>query len=895
MTTQRKRANESPRPPGRSDDGAPGGLTNGPRRRRTLRAALAVLLLSVWLPLVAVGAAFVRQQWMHRRSAGVERVQEHARTLRRAIDRELTLDLGVLRALAASTEIDRQDWRTFHAVAAEVAKARQESWVVLYDGTGQMIVNTRVPFGTPLPNLARLHEQRPEAEWEGRRLPTAGGMIRVPFDTGGPSFTGLVFVPVSKRPAVGSFVPVVRNGKAVYALGLLYGPDFFAHVLRSEVAPGERASLYDQRGRYIARSSDSAVYVGREGLAPFRSPSGRESGGEAINIEGTAVVYATTRSEVSEYVVASSMPRAAMLAPAWQALWIWVSVIACAVAVGSLLAFKLWRDIGTPLAALARIARSRELPSPIPVSSIEEVEALQGALAEAARSEDARRESEERFRRELTVASNRLRRILEANPIGVVLGDEAGHITEANDAYLRMIGRTREDLEHGAIQWDAITPQEHSARDEGAIAQARERGVSDVYEKEYVRSSGERVPVLVACASLGDSRELAAFVVDISDRKRAEEALRDAHAKLVEADRRKDDWLGMLSHELRNPLAPIRTSVRLLEHAGASEEQAKRARAVIARQTEHLARLVDDLLDVTRIVHGKVVLQRERLDLRDVVARAVEDAEASLQQRGVRLTLELPDHSVWVDADATRITQVIGNLLANARKFTQPADEVLVSLRQAGTAAELTVRDTGAGIDPELMPSLFDAFVQGKRTLARSEGGLGLGLATVRGLVQLHGGSVRASSEGQGLGAEFVVTLPTVEPLVAANRPHAEPRRAAGRRYVLVVDDNHDAAQSLADLVGLLGHDVAVAYDGPSAIKAAQARRPDVVLCDIGLPGKSGYEVAKVLRSVNGGPLRLVAVSGYAQAEDYERSKAAGFDAHVAKPPDLDQIESLLG
>jgi PAS domain S-box-containing protein len=381
--------------------------------------------------------------------------------------------------------------------------------------------------------------------------------------------------------------------------------------------------------------------------------------------------------------------------------------------------------------------------------------------------------------------------------------------------------------------------------------------------------------------------EVSVFAQDITALKEAEEALR-------EVNRRKDDFIATLSHELRNPLAPIRNSAYVLEYADPSGEQASRARSVIQRQAEHLTRLVDDLLDVTRVASGKIELRRARVDLREIVSRAGDDLRAVLHDRGVALRTDYPEASVWADADATRIAQVVGNLLHNAGKFSRRGDEVALSLMARGGTAEIRVRDTGAGIDPALLPHVFDRFVQGKRTLAMTEGGLGLGLALVKGIAELHGGNVSVESLGTDRGAEFIVRLPLAPATATQSATDRAARRAASSRRVLVVDDNTDAAHSLADLIGLLGHRVDVAYDGPSAIAKARADPPEVVLCDIGLPGMSGYEVAQALRTLGAGATRLIALSGYAQPEDVKKALDAGFDAHLAKPPSLDDIERLL-
>jgi PAS domain S-box-containing protein len=382
-------------------------------------------------------------------------------------------------------------------------------------------------------------------------------------------------------------------------------------------------------------------------------------------------------------------------------------------------------------------------------------------------------------------------------------------------------------------------------------------------------------------------------VQDITEAKRLEAALRLANERLVDADRRKDEFLGMLSHELRNPLAPIRNAAYVLRHAEPSGEQARRAHDVLERQVQHLARLVDDLLDVTRIARGKIELRNERVDLREVVQRSADDFRSILEVRGVALRCELPAVELWTLGDPTRLAQLVGNLLHNAAKFTHHGGVVTVSLEARGGTAALRVRDTGAGIGPELLPHVFEPFVQGERSLARTEGGLGLGLALVKGIAELHGGTVRAESGGPGCGAELAISLPLLPPAPVVVSPCGAVPAPTRRRRVLVVDDNVDAADSLAEVVEMLGHAAEVAYDGPSALEKARDSRPDVVLCDIGLPTMSGYEVAQALRA-GAHAAQLFAVTGYAQPDDVKRAVDAGFDGHVAKPVHLEDIERLL-
>jgi CheY-like chemotaxis protein/two-component sensor histidine kinase len=304
---------------------------------------------------------------------------------------------------------------------------------------------------------------------------------------------------------------------------------------------------------------------------------------------------------------------------------------------------------------------------------------------------------------------------------------------------------------------------------------------------------------------------------------------------------------------------------------------------------------VDDLLDVTRIARGKIELRRERVDLRETVRRTAEDFRSVIEARRVTFRVDVPEANVWAQVDPTRLAQAIGNLLHNAAKFTPAGGEVTVSLSATEAAAELTVRDDGAGMEAHELERMWEPFAQADRSLARTKGGLGLGLSLVKALVELHGGTVRARSEGPGRGAEFLITLPVAGDAPALPAPPRQ-RAAHASRLVLVIEDNVDAGQGLGDLLELRGHRVRVARDGRSGLAAAREARPDVVICDLGLPDMSGFDVARALRGDERlRTTRIIALSGYAQHEDRQRAREAGFDAHVAKPPDVEELMTLLG
>jgi PAS domain S-box-containing protein len=379
--------------------------------------------------------------------------------------------------------------------------------------------------------------------------------------------------------------------------------------------------------------------------------------------------------------------------------------------------------------------------------------------------------------------------------------------------------------------------------------------------------------------------------VDITERKLQEEALR-------EADRRKDEFLAMLAHELRNPLAPIRNAVQLLRRLGPSEPEIQWTREVIDRQVEHLVRLVDDLLDVSRITQSKITLKKEKVDLITIIGRALETSRPLIDARKHRLTVSLPEQPLRLEGDTTRLTQVVSNLLNNAAKFTPEGGQIwLVAEAQNGQVV-LRVRDTGIGIPEELLPQVFDLFRQADRSLDRSQGGLGVGLTLVRSLLEMHGGTVEAYSDGPGRGSEFVVRLPAfAEPGQAteeASAVESDMGNSACHR-VLVVDDNVDSAESIALLLELNGHEVRMAHDGPAALEMAYSFHPQVVVLDIGLPGMDGYEVARRLRSeAQMQNVILIALTGYGQSEDRQHSLAAGFNHHLVKPVDPEVLQTLI-
>jgi signal transduction histidine kinase len=396
-----------------------------------------------------------------------------------------------------------------------------------------------------------------------------------------------------------------------------------------------------------------------------------------------------------------------------------------------------------------------------------------------------------------------------------------------------------------------------------------------------------------------EPEELVAHVRALLRMRKAENERQKALEALREADRRKDEFLAMLAHELRNPLAPIRNAVEILRLSD-DRKVRERARQLVGRQVQHLTRLVDDLLEVSRITQRKVVLQRSRVRLAAIVDSALEVARPAFETLDHQVRVSIPEEDIWLDVDAVRMSQVMGNLLNNAGKFTPRGGAISIEASCCDDGLVISVTDDGVGIAPEVLPAVFELFAQADRSLERSQGGLGIGLSLVKGLVEMHGGSVQAQSAGLGKGSRFTIRLPRERLASPPVGPQRAPQAADANgvlipRRVLVVEDNIDAAESMVMLLRGYGHDVAVVNDGREAVQAALAYRPDVILLDIGLPGIDGFTLAKTLRArPETSAARLIAVSGYGQEKDRARSAEAGFDLHLVKPVDPARLTAAI-
>jgi len=408
-------------------------------------------------------------------------------------------------------------------------------------------------------------------------------------------------------------------------------------------------------------------------------------------------------------------------------------------------------------------------------------------------------------------------------------------------------------------------------------------------ELEGVKKSGSSFPVDLGISEIsGQSRYFIITVHDITERKQTEIALQ-------QSDHRKNEFLAMLGHELRNPLAPIRNAVQVLKTQIAANPTLDWCSKIIDRQVSHMALLLDDLLDVARIMQDKIVLKMDRFDFSEIFDNAIETVHPLIESRKQELAVSRPDRPMWVEGDRVRLTQALFNLLNNAAKYTDEGGKIVLKMVQEAGDLVITVQDNGSGIAPEILPHIFEVFTQADSSLARSQGGLGLGLTLTRRLIEMHGGTVSASSAGDRQGSEFVIRLPLFNAPSLMQAPQPEVAQSLTKLRILLIDDNADVSESLALLLQLEGHEVDTADCGLTGIEKAQAFRPQVVLLDIGLPDISGYEVARRLRELpETRQTLLVAISGYGQAKDLEQSKSAGFDRHLLKPVDPSHLSDLL-
>jgi PAS domain S-box-containing protein len=823
-----------------------------------LRAYLVSLTLATLLPVAIfagiVGYFLVEEQ----RETFRHGAEERTLALLTAVDAELRGSSDTIGALGLVKSLAEDDLDYFRETAKRLL-ASQPHWINinLARPDRQRLLDLLAPEGAALPPITDDGEL--ESLLQGRK----------------PVISDLALGPVSKRWNFAVRAPVVQDGTVTYVLSAVVRPDAISRLVAAQNLPaGWVAVVLDRNNRIVARSVDPEKAQGqlasqslREALAS--APSGWFRGS---TIEGTEVYTPYRRSEATGWVFAMGIPASTVDAVAWRGMgWLAVGLLG-AMSLAIWLARVVGGRLATPIAELAKAseALARGETARVPETArVDEVRLLARSFQSAI---GALRGSEERTRS-----------IVDNVVDGIISIDEGGTIQTFNSAAERIFGHAAAEVIGQNVK--ILMPEPYRRDHDGYIANYVRTGQAKIIgsgrEVEGRRKDGSTFPLDLAVSVfyIGSRRYFTGVVRDITERKRAEQALK-------EADRAKDEFLATLSHELRNPLAALTTAAHVLKVGGPGSAAAAQARAVIDRQSRQMARLIADLLDLSAISMGKVALQRERVDLAETVRKLVQVWRIAGRFERHAVSLELA--RAWVDADRGRIEQIAANLLDNALKFTPDGKAIALSVREEAGEALLRVADEGTGLAAADAEQVFGLFVQG----AESRGGMGVGLALVKRLAELHGGTVRVESEGHGRGATFTVRLPAVQKPAEQAAPAAE---GIGARSVLLVEDNDDARQMLQAALALGGHEVRAAPDGESALALAAESSPDVALIDLGLPDISGYEVARRLRAAGGGRMTLIALTGYGQAADRRRALEAGFDAHLTKPVTPERLQQAIG
>jgi PAS domain S-box-containing protein len=707
------------------------------RFRFPLRYHLIALVVIALVPALIFAGMVVRNLGVEQRESVERGLQTTVRALAIAVEREIGASVMALEVLATSTALDRGDLGSFYEQAMRVLQAADLWYVVaLTDARGQILVHSERPFGAPLSSI----DDR--------------GYIREVIRSGRPAVSDLIVGRTTGQPNVTVAVPVERDGALRYILFAAIRPESLGRILAAQrIPPDWIAGIVDTHQVLIARNRNPEGFVGRELMEPVREAVRAVAAGTSRLpvFDGPDVYAAWQRTTSLGWTVTLGVPVSAVDVPVRRSMW--------RIAIGGLfmiftagaLAIALGRRISGSMDRLmsAAVTLGRGVTPPCPSSAIEEVHAVGHALERAGQTIGERTA-------EVQSSQSKLKRLVDSSLIGVLVS-EGDRITDANDAFLSMVGYSHEDLRQGKLLWSKLTPPEYDAADAAAATVARSSGGCPPYEKEYVHKDDTRVPVLVGPVLLDDARrEWVAFALDLTERHRLE-AERTLRIQAQTANQAKDEFLAVVSHELRTPLGTVLNSVPMLRRGGLGAPQADAILDRIDRSTRLQARLVDDLLDVSRIIAGKLRVDKTRVPVLPIVAAAVSAVRPEAEDSGVEIRSVLAAPPAPVLGDPERLQQIALNLLANAIKFTPPGGHVEVSLGSRAGRAVLTVRDTGRGIPSELIPHIFDRFRQSD---VGGQGGLGLGLAIVRHLVEAHEGMVRAESPGPGGGAIFTVELP---------------------------------------------------------------------------------------------------------------------------------------
>ncbi len=853
-------------------------------RPASLRSNLIQLVLAAIVPLLVFSIAMVVRLDRRERETFRRGAIERTLALRTAVDTELEKSVTTLEALASSDDLDTGDLRSFHEEALRVLQT-QPDWLTVYlaSPSAERLLDVRQLYGAKLPAI----QERSSFDQVLRTKRSAIGAVW------NDSVTHQILFAVR--------VPVFRDGAIKYVLNASVKPQGMRRLLSTQRLPKDSIGVVlDSNRRFVGRTVEPEKSLGHRASASLRAALDRASEGWFLGdiVEGSPVYTAYNRSAFSGWTVAIAIPANVVDAQFRRSLLVvaafGVLFLALATAMAWFLSIRTAKSIKTLSHIANEFGSAKNLnAADYPPSRIAELEVVRKAFVDAASLVHERSEERDRVETALREVTQRLELAQEAGGLGSFERNLLTGETKWSASLEKLYGFAPGTFDGTYEDWKKTVYPEDLAAVEAAVRVSAATMSPLITEFRIIRPDGTMRWIAtqgrVFAGETGTPDRIVGVNIDITSRKKAEEALK-------EADRRKDDFLAMLGHELRNPLGVINTSVELLRWEAPADSTLAEVREMMERQVAHMSRLLDDLLEISRINRGKIHLKREPCNLAQTVRRTAEDFRQRLEGTGLELVVDVPDRPLWIMGDHTRLVQTVENLLQNARKFTEIGGQVTVQLIQSSdSAAVLKVQDTGMGMEPDVLAHAFEPFSQSDRGLDRRGGGLGLGLALVKGLVELHGGTVTAYSKGKGCGSEFVITLPLAQAPAHEDRISETSPQDGRSRRILIIEDNAMGARSMNMLLTKLGHKVEVAHSGLQGIQAALRLRPDVVLCDIGLPGMDGYAVARALRQeVDLHDIYLIAITGYGQQEDQRRSIKAGFDAHLTKPVDLKTLQQLL-
>ncbi len=863
----------------------PAPLFNG--RTVSLNLLLTLLPLVAVLPVLVFALGLLTLSWQQQRAQAERDVQQGARTLAVAVDRELAASARELSRLAEYPTLTEANLRSFHAYARELVAAHG-AWtdLTLTDANGRELMSA----ASPLDSTPRLLDRQHHKEV---------------FQTGRPALSDIYADARTAELSVSLAVPVLRDGQVRWALTARIDPAELARLLASQdVRPNLVTSIMDRNKLLVARNTLHDRFFGKSVTVGLQEASRATPKGTAVltTLDDVRALAAWEQVPMG-WTVTVGIPQSQIDGPIRRQIGMLaiggLLMMLAALGVSLTLGRRLERGLASAINDAQKLADGRQPPQRR--SRVRELEALFSALRATHARLTAAAAAENQANATMRESEERLRLAMDSVTMGSFDWSPASEHLISTARMRELFGFAPDEEPSLDAAMQRINADDAPAA-RAAIAQALDPAGDGSCTVQFRLGLADQAPrwLDLRGQALFDERHGArvavrfiGMVLDITPQKEMELSLR-------EADRRKDEFLAMLSHELRNPLSPIANALAILRLQQSLSVPAHQALSIAERQVGQMKRLIDDLLDISRITRGKIVLHREPLDLAELVRHAADSLQPAARERGQRLQLTLPPLPLRVLGDRARLTQVIENLLGNAVKFSADQGLVEVSAQRENEEIVLKVRDEGVGIAPDQLLAVFDIFTQIDATLDRSRGGLGIGLALVRRLVQMHGGSVAADSGGPGRGATFSIRLPALpalrdEQIAHAAMAAADPRDGGDERRVLVVDDNTDAADTLVALLTLLGHTARAVYGGEQALDEVTRFAPDTVLLDIGLPGISGIEVGRRLRARRDAPrLTLIAVSGYGQDADRAATAAAGFDGHLVKPVTPEDVERAL-